>query len=36
MRRELTKSARRGGEGGKGGERLHPNLTFALVPENLF
>jgi hypothetical protein len=29
MRRELTKSAKRG-------ERLHPDLTFVLVPEHLF
>ncbi len=27
----------RGGErGGGGGERLHPDLTFVLVPEHLF
>ena len=32
MRRELTKSARRG----ERGERLHPDLTFVLVPEHLF
>ena len=24
------------GEGGRGGERLHPDLTFVLVPEHLF
>jgi hypothetical protein len=33
---EGGRGGERGGEEGRGGEGLHPDLTFVLVPEHLF
>ena len=32
----IDKIGEEGGRGGERGERLHPDLTFVLVPEHLF